>query len=140
MMPPGKYFIGDACYVLADDVYFNVWGNEFNFAMGIWKFKDTPIVVAPAAFGDGAYPGSDKHLSYVDSGTIGMIPYKLRVQRTEDQQRLGAVHTFDEDVHFKCTDGLYVSTSGDFELIINKTGFIFCFSDDSSDYEFEGYL
>jgi hypothetical protein len=76
MMPAGKYYVGDLCYVMHD-----VWSQvcdliiqddqcldgEFNLRSG------TRFAIQSTAYGDGTYQDDDGFSYPVDAGSIGCI-------------------------------------------------------------------
>lgn len=73
------FYVGDLCYVLADDLYRNVWGREYGYRSCVFTDPDTGLRVAVAgtAYGDGCYLGSDGTEFPVDAGNIGVVPLEL---------------------------------------------------------------
>ena len=74
MMPAGRYYVGDLCYVLND-----VWDEVCELSLfecegGPFTLKDgRQFIMYGTAYGDGCYPSSDGKLYSVDSGTIGCV-------------------------------------------------------------------
>ena len=33
-LPPGRYYIGDICYALKNEIYDNIWGDKYDFSDG----------------------------------------------------------------------------------------------------------
>ena len=73
------FYLGDICYVLAEDLYQDVWGDQNGFDDGAFQDPETGLRVAVAgtAYGDGEYPGSDGTSFPVDAGVIGLVPLEL---------------------------------------------------------------
>jgi hypothetical protein len=77
-LPKGRYYIGDLCYVLGDNVYDNIFGGT-GYESGIYEEKSTgrTFLVNSTAYGDGEYPGSDGNKFAVDAGIIGICSEDL---------------------------------------------------------------
>jgi hypothetical protein len=45
--PAGKYYFGDICYVLADNHYYQVWGDKYNFDPGIIPIGGPSLLSIP---------------------------------------------------------------------------------------------
>lgn len=82
-----KFYIGDPCYVLPDEIYYDIWGDKHNFNPGEIKIpnQNTSFSVVPTMVGDGSFVGNhfvNRYLDSakvfgVDSGTIAIIPIEL---------------------------------------------------------------
>jgi hypothetical protein len=82
-----KFYIGDPCYVLPDEIYYDIWGDKHNFSQGEIKIpsQNTSFSVVPTVVGDGVFTGNyfvNRYLDStnvfgVDSGTIAIIPIEL---------------------------------------------------------------
>lgn len=71
MMPAGKYWIGDLCYVMHDE-----WDEVCNFIDSEGEFvlkSGVKYAIYSTQFGDGEYPSTTGRYLGVDSGTIGCI-------------------------------------------------------------------
>lgn len=118
VLPPGQYYISDPGYVLDDDIYHDVWGEEFKYECGAYaRMGDKAgFMMAHTAHGDGTYLGSDGVNYDVDSGTIGVI---AAVLCTGDTDRYEPI-TFDKEVRltYEKKDGVIKIESGSFVLKI----------------------
>lgn len=121
MMNPGKYYIGDLCYVMNPE-----WGEccdlffagrtdhgcnqgEFNLADGR-RFANFNT-----AYGDGCYNSNIGTEHYVDSGSIGCIRVEdIRDTTCGDLTKFGAVVEFHEPFTVQKFDGLLMF--GDVEI------------------------
>jgi hypothetical protein len=115
-LPPGRYYIGDICYALKNDIYDNIWGDIYDYSEGKFEVENSVFAVAGTKYGDGGYKGSNGFVYDVDAGVIGMVHEKLM---KNDHYEGGTMHTFTEDVSFSCDDGLFLIESNDFYLQIN---------------------
>ena len=72
-MKGDRVFIGDICYALDDDIYYNIWGKEMKWEDGvIRKDGEACSVVVGTKFGDGIYPDEHDNDFPVDAGVIGV--------------------------------------------------------------------
>lgn len=72
-MKGDRVFIGDICYALDEDIYYNVWGKEMKWEDGvIRKDGEACSVVVGTKFGDGIYPDEYGTDFPVDAGVIGV--------------------------------------------------------------------
>ncbi len=102
VFPPGKYYIGDLCYVLSDKIYNRIFGgNEYDDGVYIQKGGKYFFMVAGTSCGDGAYQGSDGREFCVDAGIIGICPQSL-VEKGEGEEPL---YEFTEPVECFFKDG-----------------------------------
>lgn len=102
-LPPGKYFLGDPCYVLPSNEwhdaldqthYFNLYPNREEMESGQHHYNDRHLqngvftrngvmfAVSSTAHGDGEYPCLDRFGNKigscgVDAGLIGAIPLDM---------------------------------------------------------------
>jgi predicted DNA-binding WGR domain protein len=71
---PGKYYIGDPCYVMKDALY-DQWGEENDWeGAGVYTVNGQTFACSHTAHGDGEYKGSDGKDYGVDAGIIGVVP------------------------------------------------------------------
>ena len=90
--PSGKFYVGDPCYVLSDDVYYGIWDDKYDFKDGKIDVDDTlSFLVHGTAYGDGSYQGSNGSEYGVDSGTLAIIPMDLVAKL--DGVQFGSVET-----------------------------------------------
>ena len=76
--PSGKFWIGDPCYVLSDDIYYGIWDDKYEFKDGKIDVDDKlSFLVHGTAYGDGCYEGTNGFEYGVDSGTLAVIPMDL---------------------------------------------------------------
>lgn len=81
MLPAGKYYIGDPCYVIPDGEWDEFVGAMYEgrrmHPLTEFEFKGNRVWCHSTASGDGDYDGSDGNSYPVDSGTLGAIPVAL---------------------------------------------------------------
>lgn len=101
VLPAGKYFVGDPCYVISD----SKWGallDQTGFLglyatpesmrqnmdrydgnkCGMWLFEGVAIGASSTKHGDGGYFDQYGNCYSVDSGTLGVVPFEY-IQATE---------------------------------------------------------
>ncbi len=99
VMPPGRYYVGDPCYVIDDD---EVWSEvcEFMFAgkgdnEGQFTLKDgRTIVIYGTLWGDGTYKSNLGTRHSVDAGVIGAMLESDCDKKYEHIAELGAFIDF----------------------------------------------
>ena len=120
--PAGKYYIGDPCYALSEDIYDNCWG-EAKYALGKMSTPLGDFIVASTAYGDGEYVDDDGFKYPVDSGTIAVIPWTMCEQMDETEANTcGRVHVFEDDGTFEEEDGVITIESECTDIVIDTTG------------------
>jgi hypothetical protein len=76
MMKPGKYYVGDLCYVLHDrwDEFCDLTIDGNNCLSGEFKLKDgTVLATYNTMYGDGLYTDKEGREYGVDAGLIGCV-------------------------------------------------------------------
>lgn len=117
IMPAGKYWIGDPCYVFPNKGPMeNKWDEilaEVNFfEVSYGELDDGKIKVwaASTAYGDGRYIGSNGKAFPVDAGLIGIVPKETvdYLGRTDnDLDYLGLFIEFTEPFVVRSNNGLF---------------------------------
>lgn len=105
---PGRYFIGDICYALDDQIYSDVWGKQHGYSEGEYFVAGgRKFAVAGTAYGDGSYKGSDGKTYSVDAGVIGVVPEALwkKKDRFLDGGRIVEVK---EKLGFEASKGVFI--------------------------------
>ncbi len=110
MMPAGRYYVGDLCYVMSDDEW-----NEFctltivnhECLSGEFQLADgRRFATYSTAYGDGTYRSNIGTSHCVDAGLIGCIRLDdIASDKYSDIERLGAVVNFDTDFDTGELDG-----------------------------------
>lgn len=103
-----KYYIGDLCYVIEDDL----WGEVCDLSSisdneegDLLTLKDgREFYIMSTAYGDGCYSGSDGNTYSVDSGTIGAIPveYLQGSEKLKDAVERGLGHIVEFPYSLAC--------------------------------------
>lgn len=102
MMPAGKYYVGDLCYVMTDDEWDEVCGllfegrNDHGVNQGEFVMKDGRRFASyHTAYGDGRYQSNMNTEHCVDSGGIGCILVDdIKASKYEDLREFGAIVDF----------------------------------------------
>lgn len=117
--PPGKYYIGDLCYALSDDIYDRIFGL-YGYESGLYSHNNGKdfFLVDGTAYGDGCYPSSDGKEFAVDAGIIGICPASLAGKGGDG----GHFYTFDSEVRCSFKSGRFTFDSGYNTLVIDTTG------------------
>ena len=102
MMPAGKYYVGDLCYVMSDDEWkefcsLTIKGNEC--LDGEFTLSDgRRFATYGTMYGDGGYHSNIGTSHSVDAGLIGCIRVEdIRANKYEDIESLGAIVEFEND-------------------------------------------
>lgn len=134
--PAGKYYFGDICYVLADNHYYQVWGDKYNFDPGIIPIGGSQFAVDSTAYGDGVYYGMDnksvQHELSVDAGVLGLVPWDLVADENKEKaEELGFVFVSDKELVFRSEGGEFsIHTPTDTLLYVDT-------NDEEEEYEEE---
>lgn len=113
-------YIGDICYALNDDTYYNTWGKENHFEDGKFETKDgLEFAVAGTAEGDGWYVSNDGSEYGVDAGIIGVVDLRLATKYSIDElKNLGKIIPDADEAEFFADEGLFhIKTYKDRKLI-----------------------
>jgi hypothetical protein len=134
---PGKYFIGDICYSLREDLYDGFWGDQKEFEDGCFEVEGSKFCVAGTAHGDGGYMGSDNTTYGVDAGVIGIVPEALwKKEDTGSMESGGRIVDANTGISFVAEDG-YFSIDVDGENITINTDDETEAHDDDEDTEYD---
>jgi hypothetical protein len=114
MMPRGKYYVGDLCYVMTDAEWDEVCGlffagrSDHGCNEGEFTLKDgRRIANYNTKYGDGRYESNMNTKHSVDSGGIGCIViYDITASKYEDLRELGAIIDFESDFVTSKEDGV----------------------------------
>jgi hypothetical protein len=82
MLPPGEYYIGDPCYVIADDTWTTFCGmlfNRDNYSShnGMFEFDGHKLWCHTTLHGDGCFGDDEGRRYHVDAGLLAMVPLAL---------------------------------------------------------------
>ena len=85
------FYIGDISYVLSDEVYHDVWGNQNSYQDGKIQVGSYAFAVDRTAYGDGYYLDNNGGEYSVDAGVIGCVPFELiDMDKLHENYDLGA--------------------------------------------------
>lgn len=107
MMPAGKYYIGDLCYVLHDrwDEFCNITLTKETVLDGEFKFQDgTPFASYNTMWGDGLYEDENGNEYGVDAGLIGCVPVDAIAEEERKNLDLGNIFEFTQPFHTSGTN------------------------------------
>lgn len=102
MMPAGKYYVGDLCYVMNDkewDQFCSITTKGNQCLDGEFEMPDgRKFATYGTKFGDGEYRDQHGNRYAVDAGLIGCILVDdIRAEKYDNLEKLGAVHEFKTD-------------------------------------------
>jgi len=127
------FYIGDICYVLADNIYSLIWGDIYDYSMPKDGFivpkgtmvnnlpleRDFVVCVESTAYGDGEYYDNNGHIYPVDAGVIGVVPLELCCKQ-QNGLHLGRVIEVLGEATLECpTRGNFVICVGNTIVTIN---------------------
>jgi hypothetical protein len=99
-LPAGTYYIGDPCYVIAEDKWSDFCDASFvggaaphHASQAVTEFCGYPMYANSTDSGDGCYLGSDGRLYGVDGGMLSVVPIEL-VSDMSEAKRLGSIVEF----------------------------------------------
>jgi len=152
VMPAGKYWIGDPCYIFPHHGPMENKWEELLAEVGFFEesygeLDDGKIKVwaASTAYGDGRYIGSNGKAFPVDAGLIGIAPQETveYLGRTDnDLDYLGLFIEFEEPFVVKSRDGNFtfghidIDTGDDYD---SNESHDYDEEDGDSDYDDEDY-
>jgi hypothetical protein len=109
LMPAGKYWVGDLCYVMREE-WDEVCGlffegrDDHGCNEGIFALKDgRKFVSFNTKWGDGGYYDQSGNEYGVDAGLIGCILVSDLININEDHRHGGHIHEFSSP--FVCSGG-----------------------------------
>ena len=143
MLPAGKYYIGDLCYVIHNtdtwheitNLVFPRWGEtvegEFTLKSGV------RIANFRTQWGDGDYEDQEGNSYPVDSGSIGCILVSdIDDSDTQNDTMMGTIHEFTEPFEVSTNDGvlnfgpIWIDTNPDYPDEYESDDIVF----DENDY------
>jgi hypothetical protein len=103
--PPGKYYVGDLCYALYNDMYKSVFGGQ-GYSGGLYQKGPSFFLVASTYAGDGAYVDSNGREYLVDAGIIGICSWDLVDEKSRSIHG-GHMMSFTHRTHCLFRDGIF---------------------------------
>jgi hypothetical protein len=139
MMPAGKYYVGDLCYVMDDkewEEFCSITIKDQRCLEGEFVMSDgRRFAVYGTRYGDGIYQDQHHNNYSVDAGSIGCIKVEdIKAKKYNDIERLGKFHEFERDFTTSggrdsgdwdgviCIGGVKIKTDSDYEESENMTG------------------
>ena len=117
-VPAGKYWVGDPCYVVRDEEWYDVCDHSD---------LDTPAKISNGItfcfntqYGDGEYVDQHKRRYPVDSGTIGLTSFEHNPTFDPKQYGSSMAHLVEFKEEVECTNYNGVITLGD--IVIDTLG------------------
>jgi hypothetical protein len=113
LLPPGKYFLGDICYVLSKEDYKQLiekiaWTeNKDKCLSHKLEIDGKRIIFSPTAYGDGMYKDNKGNKYPVDSGIIAIVPYELCKVEEFKKDIDSSVYDFESEVLFMVKQGKF---------------------------------
>lgn len=116
----GEYYLGDPSFVINEKLYYDVYGEEYNFDSGKFDLtkKEDFIIVHSTHNGDGVFEDTKKRKYKVESGLIGLVPIKL-INNLENAKKYGKIYNFPNKIKFIYDNGVFFIKSGNFIIEIN---------------------
>lgn len=108
--PPGKYYIGDLCYVINDklwDRFCEMTTVGYDVLDGYFKWEDKFLWTHSTAYGDGGYFDNHGKEYCVDAGLIGVLPFDLISKHLNGVAHLGNVVEFAKPFTCEYDDGKF---------------------------------
>lgn len=112
-LDPGRYWIGDLCYVLSDEDWDRAC-KDYYPDMAV-RLICGEVAYLFTTYGDGNHPSSDGRWLHVDSGTIGIVPASVVTTGVE----YGAVKVFREPFVCGIDKARDLLAFGDFKINLN---------------------
>ena len=119
-MPAGKYYIGDPCYVIADEDWGPLLEHAEYFSGTEGKAVDWMgdlLFSGSTAYGDGEYQDRKGNKYPVDAGMIGAVPWS-HVDDEDRATKCGLVVVFEDDWKCSSEDGYFIFGS---EVVIETS-------------------
>lgn len=89
-IPAGRYFLGDPCYAVPDDLWLPLLESCDYFNAPVGNVAGFRVVAFSTAYGDGEYLDNEGHRYPVDAGLIGVVPEAFATKYPrEELERLG---------------------------------------------------
>jgi len=105
-VPAGKYWLGDPCYSVPENLWSPLLDSCEIFNLPIGKVtkngQEYEVLAFGTAYGDGCYTDQDGHSFPVDAGLIGLTPAGL----ADDQPFGSLLVEFTEETKCSCCDGV----------------------------------
>jgi hypothetical protein len=109
-LPAGRYYIGDPCNALKDEIYTRIWGAIYDYKEGKFTINDNDFLVHSTHGGDGTFYDHRKRKYIVKSGMISVISMEL-IDSSEEKLKEckinGIIITFNTPFQFIYDAGIF---------------------------------
>lgn len=112
-IPAGKYYVGDACYVIDDAKWMDFletgfWPAEKKGEV-VFEYEGHKCFAHHTAYGDGVFTDTKTGARLpVDAGMLSAIPLALVAKRSlEDVAKLGIIVEFEKETEVSYNDGTF---------------------------------
>jgi hypothetical protein len=96
IIPAGKYWLGDPCYIIPDEDWDDFLIKTDYFEYSLVEVKGYKVIGFHTYYGDGTYYDNFGNEYSVDSGTIGLVPVEIGIKNIHAE--LAKSVEFREDV------------------------------------------
>ena len=109
VLPPGRYFVGDPCYVIPDNLWSDFCDITFESqTYTIEEFRGHLMLAGSTAYGDGRYADNNGQTYGVDSGMLGIVPEALWLNAPEREiAGYGQIVEFGTMFPASCNNGVF---------------------------------
>ena len=107
----GRYYIGDLSYVITDQGFEHLLESTDFLKSEEQIFKVYPVFTRNTAQGDGLFHDQKDRIYAVDSGTLGIMPFKAiekAIPSHKTYGKLGHVVEFKHDFKVECKNGVFI--------------------------------
>lgn len=105
VVPAGKYWLGDPCYVIRDsEEWTHVCHESYEDNDEPIQIKNGITILFGTSYGDGEYTDNFGRTFLVDSGTIGLVSY----EHDPKGSRYSKLVEFNEDTECFANNGILV--------------------------------
>lgn len=98
-VPPGRYFMGDPCYAVPQDLWMPLLESCGYFETSpVGHVAGLEVLAFATAWGDGSYYDQYSNAFLVDAGLIGLTPIELALRKADADElnTLGLVVDFEQ--------------------------------------------
>lgn len=110
-LKPGRYWIGDPCYIVPDDKWRALLDSCNYFDVPLGTIDEVEVIAFRTMYGDGTYKDQSENEYGVDAGLIGIVSVEQAEKSgwTVDK-KLGTISEFKR--RFNCTEEDGIITFG----------------------------
>jgi len=106
----GRYYIGDPCHVLKDEIYTRIWGAIYDYKEGKFAINGHDFIVHSTHGGDGTFYDHKQRKYVVESGMIAAISMELvdpSEEKIKECKKNGIIITFHTPFQFIYDAGIF---------------------------------